>query len=206
MTDLYADRIANTPKSFIREILKVTQQPEVISFAGGLPSPELFPVEAISDAAQSVLAENGEEVLQYAPTEGYLPLREFIAARYDAKGLKTDPNQIIITSGSQQGLDLVGKLFLNRKDTIIIESPGYLGAIQAFSLYEPQFSPTPLSQDGVELKSFFQKINTGNAKLAYLIPNFQNPSGVTYDREKRERVAEALNDSDLLLVEDEPIR
>lgn len=204
MTDLYADRIAGTPKSFIREILKVTEQPEVISFAGGLPSPELFPAKEISDAAQKVLSADGKEALQYSTTEGYLPLREFIANRYTAKGFKTDPDQIIITSGSQQGLDLVGKLFLNRKDTVIIESPGYLGAIQAFSLYEPLFSPTPMLQNGIALEPFVRKMNVNHTKLAYLIPNFQNPTGITYDLEKRQRVADALNDSDLLLVEDDP--
>lgn len=204
MNTLFAGRVLNTPRSFIREILKVTQQPNVISFAGGLPSPELFPVAEISDAAQKVLAEGGAQALQYATTEGYHPLREFIAARYTANGLKTSPDQIIITSGSQQGLDLVGKLFINRGDKVVIETPGYLGAIQAFSLYEPDFHTVALLEDGVDLDGLSDAVKKEGVKFFYAVPNFQNPSGISYCRQKRKETARIVSDAKILFVEDDP--
>ncbi len=147
----FADRMKTTRKSFIREILKVTQQPEVISFAGGLPNPGFFPVEEIASASAKVLAQDGRNVLQYSTTEGYLPLREFIAERYFRKnGLKIEPDEIFITNGSQQGIDLIGKVFLNKGDRVVIESPGYLGAIQAFSIFEAKFQSVPLLDDGLD--------------------------------------------------------
>ena len=145
MNNLFADRMAKTHKSFIREILKVTEDPKVISFAGGLPNPKFFPVKEIIEASTKVLTEDGENVLQYSTTEGYLPLREYISKRYfEKKGLEVNPDEILITNGSQQGLDLIGKAFLNKADRIAIERPGYLGALQAFAIYEPAFESIPL--------------------------------------------------------------
>ena len=145
MTYQFASRMGKTPRSFIREILKVTEDPKIISFGGGLPNPALFPVEEIREAAGSVLSEDGTTALQYSTTEGYLPLREFIAERYRKRaGLKVSPHNILITNGSQQCLDLIGKVFIDRDDPVAIERPGYLGAIQAFSLYEPCFHPVPV--------------------------------------------------------------
>src|SRR5665647_2316794 len=144
----FAGRMAKTPKSFIREILKVTEDPSIISFAGGLPNPALIDVEGISQAAAKVLKEDGSSVLQYSTTEGYLPLRQFIAERYKKRlGLSVSPDEILITNGSQQCLDLIGKVFIDIGDHIAIERPGYLGAIQAFSLYEPVFHPVNLNKD-----------------------------------------------------------
>ncbi|WMW23192.1 PLP-dependent aminotransferase family protein [Methanolobus mangrovi] len=203
MTTIFADRMENTRKSFIREILKVTQQPEIISFAGGLPNPGLFPVEGIAAASEKVLSEEGTNALQYSTTEGYLPLREFIAQRYlEKSGLKIDPDEILITNGSQQSLDLIGKVFLNKGDRVIIESPGYLGAIQAFSLFEPEFSNVPLLDDGIDTDLLDRTLSEGRAKLFYTVPTFQNPSGITYSMQKRMDTAAMLDRHNVICVED----
>jgi len=205
MSNLFADRMAKTHKSFIREILKVTEDPKVISFAGGLPSPKLFPVQEVIEASAKVLAEDGENVLQYSTTEGYLPLREYIAERYlKKKGLRVSPDEILITNGSQQGLDLIGKVFLNREDRIVIERPGYLGAIQAFGVYEPIFEPIPLLDDGIDIDLLEEAVNSDGIKLFHAVVNFQNPSGITYSKEKRLGLANIFRDRNTILVEDDP--
>jgi 2-aminoadipate transaminase len=205
MKNLFADRMAKTHRSFIREILKVTQDSKVISFAGGLPNPKLFPVKEFADACQKVLLEDGENVLQYSTTEGYLPLREFIAERYFVKkGLQASPDEILITNGSQQCLDLVGKVFLNKGDRIVIERPGYLGAIQAFGIFEPEFVPIPLLEDGIDMDLFEKALKAGRTKLYHTVINFQNPSGVTYSRQKREKIAGIIKNHDTVLIEDNP--
>jgi 2-aminoadipate transaminase len=197
--------MAKVHKSFIREILKVTQDDKVISFAGGLPNPRLFPVKELADACLKVLRDDGENVLQYSTTEGYLPLRKYIAGRYFVKrGLQTSPDEILITTGSQQGLDLIGKVFLNKGDRIVIERPGYLGAIQAFGIYEPQFVPVPLLDDGIDTDLLENVLNADKTKLFHTVINFQNPSGVTYSRQKREKLADIIRGHDTVLVEDNP--
>lgn len=203
MTTLFADRMQATRKSFIREILKVTQQPEIISFAGGLPNPGLFPVEEIAAASSKVLSEDGTNILQYSTTEGYLPLREFIAQRYLKKsGLKVDPADILITNGSQQSIDLIGKVFLNKGDRVIIEKPGYLGAIQSFSIFEAEFEAVPLLVDGIDTDLLDETLSKKSAKLFYTVPTFQNPSGITYSEQKRKDVARILNNHNVICVED----
>jgi len=205
MKNLFADRMATTHKSFIREILKVTQDSNVISFAGGLPNPKLFPVKELADACRKVLYLDGENVLQYSTTEGYLPLREYIAERYFVKrGLQASPDEILITNGSQQCLDLVGKVFLNKGDRIIIERPGYLGAIQAFGIFEPEFVPIPLLDDGIDTDLFEKALKANKTKFFHTVINFQNPSGVTYSRQKREKIAEIIKGYNMVLVEDNP--
>ena len=205
MKNLFADRMAITHKSFIREILKVTQDSKVISFAGGLPNPRLFPVEELADAYQKVLRQDGENVLQYSTTEGYLPLREYIAERYFVKrGLQVSPDEILITTGSQQGLDLIGKVFLNKWDRIVIERPGYLGAIQAFGIYEPRYVPIPLFDDGIDLDLLEKTLDADKTKLFHTVINFQNPSGVTYSLQKREKLVSIIKSRDIVLVEDNP--
>ena len=200
----FAGRMGSVHRSFIREILKVTDDPSVISFAGGLPNPELFPVDEIRRASSHVLDKEGREALQYSTTEGYLPLREYIARRYQQKkGLKVDADDIIITTGSQQGLDLIAKVLLDKGDKVIIESPGYLGAIQAFSFFEPDFEGVPLEGDGPDLE-VLQGLLEAGPKLYYAVPNFQNPSGLTYGLEKRHKVAELLTESPTMLLEDDP--
>ncbi|MDD5474860.1 MAG: PLP-dependent aminotransferase family protein [Candidatus Methanoperedens sp.] len=205
MNNRFADRMKTTSKSFIREILKVTQQPEVISFAGGLPNPGFFPAEEIARASTKVLTDDGRNVLQYSTSEGYLPLREFIAKRYLRKsGLKIEPDEILITNGSQQGIDLIGKVFLNKGDRVVIERPGYLGAIQAFSIFEPNFRSVPLLDDGIDTDLLEKALSEDDAKLLYTIPNFQNPSGITYSRQKRKDVANILKKHNAVCVEDNP--
>lgn len=181
----FADRMNNVHKSFVREILKVAANPQVISFAGGLPNPSSFPVLEVQNATHKVLNDDGYNVLQYSNTEGYLPLRQYIAERYFKKGVVVDPNEILITNGSQQGLDLIGKVLLNKNDDILMERPGYLGAIQAFSVFEPKFHTVPVVDDGVDIDSLKEVIKSHEPKLFYGVPNFQNPSGITYTAQNR---------------------
>ena len=205
MNNLFADRMAKTHKSFIREILKVTVNPEVISFAGGLPNPNTFPVQQVIEASKKVLTEDGEDVLQYSTTEGYLPLRQYIAQRYlKRKGLNIRPDEILITNGSQQALDLIGKVFLNKGDHIVIERPGYLGTLQAFAIFEPQFEPVPLLEDGIDIDLFKKAVDSNEIKLFHAVINFQNPSGVTYSKEKRPALADICRNRNMILVEDDP--
>lgn len=204
MTNLFAQRMQNIQKSFIREILKVTQDPEMISFAGGLPNPKFFPVEELTAASTKALALNGASALQYSTTEGYAPLREYIAARYETQGVQVSPDEILITNGSQQGLDLIGKIFLDRGDSMIIERPGYLGAIQAFAMYEPEFLPVSLRDDGVDLDLLATTLRHHQPKLFYAVPNFQNPSGVTYSQAVRQATAALLENRDTIFIEDNP--
>ncbi len=205
MSNMYASRMSKVHKSFIRDILKVTADPKVISFAGGLPNPQFFPLKDLADSCTKVLAEDGASALQYSTTEGYLPLRQYIAERYSAKkGLQVDPDEILITNGSQQGLDLIGKVFLNAGDRVVIERPGYLGAIQAFSIYEPVFEPIPLLEDGIDTDLLSKALNEDQTKLFHAVVNFQNPSGVTYSKQKRLELAEIFKDRGTILVEDDP--
>lgn len=205
MESCFATRMATTPASFIREILQVTEDPGIISFAGGLPHPETFPVAEMAEAVQQVLERFGNRALQYSTTEGYRPLREFIAERYWVRfGMTVDPEQILITNGSQQAQDLVGKVLLNAGDRVVLERPAYLGAIQAFSLYEPAFTSVALEEDGVDLERLGDVLAEGLAKLMYTVPNFQNPSGISYSREKREGLAALLRKAGTVLVEDDP--
>jgi len=202
---IFADRITDVPRSFIREILKVAISPEMISFAGGLPNRELFPVEDLKQAAISIFDKAGKEILQYSNTEGYLPLRELIAERYLLKmGLQISPDNILITSGSQQGLDLLGKIFLNDGEEVILEEPGYLGAIQAFSLFRPKFCPVPLTLEGMDTNILADILKHSKAKLMYTVPEFQNPSGISYTEDTRRKMADLLSGRQLYLVEDNP--
>jgi 2-aminoadipate transaminase len=201
----YALRMNGVPRSFIREILKVTEDPEVISFAGGLPNPRYFPVGEIAQAAGEVLSRPGDCGLQYGTTEGYMPLRQYIAQRYrDKMALAVSAEEILITNGSQQGLDLVGKVFIDKAAVVAIEQPAYLGAIQAFSVYEPQFCTVPLLDDGADVDRLENLLGTHRVRLFHTVINFQNPSGITYSLQKRHRLAEVLSGHETLLVEDDP--
>lgn len=199
----FALRMQGAQRSFIREILKVTADPTVISFAGGLPNPASFPVAEIAAAAGAVLAESGARALQYSATEGYLPLRQWIAHRYRAKkGMDVDPADILITTGSQQALDLAAKVLVNAGDPVVIEKPGYLGAIQAFSLFRPHWRSVPLLDDGPDLPALDRAL--AGAKLFYAVTSFQNPSGLSYSEAKRAQVAELLRRHDCFFLEDDP--
>ena len=205
MSDLFSDRISAAQPSFIREILKITADPSIISFAGGLPNPELFPKEALQRAANRTFELGGSEILQYTTTEGYLPLREYIARRYqDKMGLNIDPKNILITTGSQQGLDLLGKVLLNEGDDVVLEAPGYLGAIQAFSIYRASFHAVDMDDEGILVAPLTETLARTRAKLLYTVPNFQNPSGLSYSEARRQQVATALANQRTLLIEDDP--
>lgn len=204
MNNRFADRMENVKPSFIREILKVTSDPKIISFAGGLPNPATFPVDEIGKATQKVLKDDGANVLQYSTTEGYLPLRKYISDRYKSRGLQVDADEILITNGSQQGLDLISKVFLNKGDDVLIERPGYLGAIQAISMFEPHFHSIGLCENGVDIGELEAVMKVCDPKFFYAVPNFQNPSGLTYSAENRKEVAEVLRKSDTVFIEDDP--
>jgi len=190
--------------STIREILKVTAQPDIISFAGGLPAPELFPVDAVRAAANAVLGQNGPDALQYGPSEGFMPLREWIAEEVRQRGIAAKPTEILITSGSQQVLDLAGKLFLNAGDVVLTENPTYLAAIQAFQTFEARFVPVPTDDQGLIPEALPELIRIHRPKFLYTIPNFQNPTGVTLPAERREKLAHIAASHGLVIVEDDP--
>ena len=201
----FSDRMKNIPESFIREILKVSSKPEMISFAGGLPNPNFFPVEKIAAAAESVLSKDGKSALQYWVTEGYLPLRDYIAQWQSKKmGMPISPEEILILNGSQQGLDMVGKLFLNPSSDVLLEGPSYLGAIQAFSVYQPCFHHIKIYEGGPDVGEFESTIKKIRPALFYSVPNFQNPTGNTYDIYRRESVAAIMRGSETLWIEDNP--
>ncbi|HEY0635804.1 MAG TPA: PLP-dependent aminotransferase family protein [Gammaproteobacteria bacterium] len=189
--------------SFIREILKVVQQPDIISFAGGLPDPHHFPVAQLKAATLAVFDEEGETALQYGPSEGDMALREWIAARYAQKQLTISPAEILITNGAQQALDLLGKVLLDTGDGVLMEEPGYLGALQALSLYQPRILPVPLQGEGPDLERLAQQL-TARPKLFYTTPNFQNPTGLSYSDARRCEVAQLLAERETLLIEDDP--
>lgn len=193
----------NVHKSYVREILKVTERPEVISFAGGLPNPTLFPIEQIMNASSKVLHNDGEKVLQYSTTEGYLPLREYIAKRYyNDTCVKAD--NILITNGSQQAIDLISKAFLDKGDTVLIEKPGYLGAIQVFSMFEAKITTVKLNDDGVDVIELDKVLASEKPKLFYTVTNFQNPTGITYSLENRRQVAKILKKYSTIMIDDNP--
>jgi 2-aminoadipate transaminase len=202
---IFSDRITDVPRSFIREILKVALDPTVISFAGGLPNRALFPVDALKEATCKVFDTQGRDVLQYGGSEGHVGLREYISARYKEKAnLDVPIDSILITNGSQQGLDLLGKTLVNDGDAVLIEEPGYLGAIQAFSLYRPRFLPVPVSQDGMDVEAFRTALSQDRPKLMYAVPNFQNPSGISYSEQNRRDLSKILEGTGTLVVEDDP--
>lgn len=200
----FADRVNDVPRSFIREILKVALEPDMITFAGGLPNRSLFPKEELRSATEKAFDNHGDEILQYSSTEGFFPLREYIAQRYrEKKNLDIPVERILITSGSQQGLDLLAKVMVNEGDGVVIGEPGYLGAIQAFSIYKPDFYPVPVSERGMN-ESALASALANSPKLIYTVPNFQNPSGITYPGSNRENIAAMIADGSALLIEDDP--
>ena len=206
MTMKFSKRMERMQASEIRELLKLTQKPEIISFAGGLPAPELFPVEELAKVAEDVLKSEGRQLLQYATTEGRPSLRQKIADRMLAKyNTKVSPDEILITTGSQQCLDFAGKLFLDPGDIVLCESPSYLGALNAFNAYEPNFVEVP-TDDGGLIPEELDKIlsTTERCKFIYVIPDFQNPTGRTWSMERRIKFMEVVNKHHLPVLEDNP--
>ncbi len=201
----YAKRMDNIRASEIRELLKLTQKPGIISFGGGFPAPELFPVNEMIEISKYVIENHGSKALQYGPTEGYEPLRAAIAKRMEKMQAYVEGKDILVTSGSQQGLDFTAKLFINPGDTIILEKPSYLGAINAFKAYEPNFVDIELEDDGMNMEELEDALKTTeNVKFIYIIPDFQNPSGKTWSLEKRKKLVELGNKYDVAIIEDNP--
>lgn len=202
----FANRIDSLRASDIREILKITQRAEVISFAGGLPAPELFPVEEIKEISRLLMEESGRVALQYSTTEGYEPLRQKIAARIGRKfQTQASAEEVMITSGSQQALDFTGKLFLDAGDVVLCESPTYLAAISAFRAYQPEFIAVPTDDDGMIIEELERILaTTDNVKLVYVIPDFQNPTGRTWSLERRRRFIETVSRYGVAVLEDNP--
>jgi 2-aminoadipate transaminase len=192
--------------SVIREILKVTEKPGIISFAGGLPSPQTFPIDAMRQACERVLRDDGQAALQYAASEGYGPLREWVAQDLRKQGMQVNPDQVLITTGSQQGLDLVAKILLDAGSRILVETPTYLGALQAFTPMEPTVVSVDSDAHGVDPSDLRAKVGAGTAKarFVYLLPNFQNPTGRTMTEARRAAVAQVAIECGLPLIEDNP--
>lgn len=204
MEKLLSQGIKATPPSFVRGILKAASDPEIISFAGGLPNPISFPQEELLESMERIVKEYGSSVFQYSITAGLPELRQYIADRYNRNfGLNLTIDNIIITTGSQQALDLLAKVLLDKGDGVIVEKPTYLAAIQAFSLSQPVFYPVDLTEEGMDPDQLTEALQN-NVKFIYAIPDFQNPTGLTYTAENRQRIYEILKDRDVVLVEDDP--
>ena len=199
----YANRTLGIKSSAIRELLKVTQKPEIISFGGGLPAPDVFPVERFEQACHKVLSEKGSQALQYGTTEGYQPLREMIAHNMSRYGIVATADNVLITSGSQQALDLIGKLLINRGDRILVEAPTYLGALQAFNVYGAQYVSVPVDNDGLITEHLDASLRTG-PKFMYVLPNFQNPAGVTLSEGRRHQLILLADKYGIPIIEDDP--
>ena len=197
----FANRAAAMTPSIIREILKVTERPDIISFAGGLPSPQAFPVQEFREAFDKVMSEHPRAALQYSSSEGYAPLREWVAASLP---WPVHPDQVLITTGSQQALDLVGKVMLDMGSRVMTQTPSYLGALQAFSVFEPEVIGLPNDDQGVQIATLEREQLRYGARFLYLLPTFQNPTGLTLPTSRREELASSLHALGLPLVEDNP--
>lgn len=204
MEKLLSGRIKSTPPSFVRGILKTAADPDIISFAGGLPNPVSFPQKELLESMERIVETYGSKLFQYSITAGLPELRQYIAERYNKNlGLKLNMENVLITTGSQQALDLISKVLLNTNDGVIIEKPSYLGAIQAFSQYQPTFYPVELTESGLHIEQLKTALQN-NIKFIYTIPDFQNPTGITYSAENRNRIYEVLRNYETVLVEDDP--
>jgi 2-aminoadipate transaminase len=202
------ERAGRAPRaSAIRDLLSVTERPDVISFAGGLPAPELFPAAGLRAAFDAVLRSDAAGALQYGPTPGYTPLRELVAARLAGRGIRCGVEEVLITTGSQQGLDLVGRTLARRGLSVLVEAPSYVGALQAFSSREVSFAAYPLDERGLRVDALRDGLRSWNGPapaLLYTVPTFQNPAGVTMALERREELLDCSNAVGLPLVEDDP--
>ncbi len=199
----YAHRTAGITSSVIRELLKVTSQPDIISFGGGFPAPELFPIDKFKEACDTVLTHNGPKALQYSQTEGFAPLRELLAESACRYGIRVTRDNVLITTGSQQALDLLGRIFLNRGDRVLTESPTYLGALQAWNIYGAEYATITSDEDGMQTDKLEELIAT-NIKFMYVLPNFQNPTGVTLSLDRRRKLIELADRYNVPIIEDDP--
>jgi 2-aminoadipate transaminase len=201
---MLATRTERMTRSAIREILKITQMPEVISFAGGLPAPEVFPVEEFRKSSAFVLEEAPQRALQYSTTEGFPPLREYLVSKFAKYTSRIKPKHFMLTCGSQQALDLVGKIFISPGDTILTEAPTYLGAVQAWNAYEPRYVTVPLDDQGMQVDLLDQVLASEPVKFIYVLPNFHNPAGTTMPIERREKLVEIAAKHHVFIIEDDP--
>ena len=199
----YAQRNQRMGRSIIRELLKFTQQPDIISFAGGMPAPELLPIERTQEAACRVLSEHGVQALQYGPTEGFPPLRQFICDRMNRYGITAKSSNVFITTGSQQALDLIGKLLINPGDQVLVEEPTYLGALQAWNAYQAEYVGVACDDHGLRTDLLESALRVG-PKFMYILPNFQNPGGFTLSLERRFDLVRLSNRYGIPLIEDDP--
>lgn len=199
----YAQRVKSVHSSAIRELLKITQKPEIISFAGGLPAPDVFPVERFREACRKVLETDAATALQYGATEGYQPLREMIARHTSRYRIKAKPENVLITSGSQQALDLIGKLLINPGDRVLVEAPTYLGALQAFNVYGAEYLCVPSDNDGLRTDLLEEPLRSG-PKFMYVLPNFQNPGGTTLAEGRRHELVLLAERYGIPIIEDDP--
>jgi 2-aminoadipate transaminase len=199
----FSERATQLTSSAIREILKVTERPDIISFAGGLPAPSGFPVEVVRAAFDKVLATNGRAALQYGPTEGFAPLRAWVADDLNSNGAHVTPEQILIVSGSQQALDLLGKVLIDKDSKVMVETPSYLGALQSFSLYQPHYESVASDEGGL-IPEALDETNTKGARFLYALPNFQNPTGRTMNRQRREALVTQAARLKFPVIEDDP--
>ncbi len=199
----YAMHAQRVKSSTIRELLKVSERPEIISFAGGLPAPELFPLERFQEACHTVLGKHGREALQYGTTEGYEPLRDMIARHITRYGIRAKAENVMITSGSQQALDLIGKLLINPGDGVLVEAPTYLGALQAFNVYGAHYVSVPIDEDGLRT-DLLEDALRARPKFMYILPNFQNPAGVTLSEGRRHELLLLADQYGIPIVEDDP--
>ena len=202
-TSRYALRTKTIKSSAIRELLKFTQRPEVISFAGGLPAPDVFPIERLREACCRVLEQDARSALQYGTTEGYEPLREMIARHTSRYGIKAKTENVLITAGSQQALDLIGKLLINPGDRILVEAPTYLGALQAFHVYGADYVSVPSDDDGLRTDLLEKPLRSG-PKFMYVLPNFQNPGGTTLAESRRHELVRLADQFGIPVIEDDP--
>ncbi len=202
-TSRYALRAKNLKSSAIRELLKFTQNPEIISFAGGLPAPDVFPTERFREACNRVLEKQARLALQYGATEGYEPLREMIARHTSRYGVKAKPENVLLTSGSQQALDLIGKLMINPGDRVLVEAPTYLGALQAFNVYGAEYVSVPSDNDGLRSDLLEASLRLG-PKFMYVLPNFQNPGGTTLAEGRRHELVLLADRYGIPIIEDDP--
>jgi 2-aminoadipate transaminase len=202
-TERFAQRTQRMRSSAVRELLKLTEQPDLISFAGGLPAPDVFPVDQFQDSTCRLLKEHGTKALQYSTTEGYRPLREMIARHSSRYGIVIEPENVLITSGSQQALDLIGKVFINPGDHLVVERPTYLGALQAWNAYEAEYINVPMDEDGMQPDALEAALRMG-PKFMYALPNFQNPTGVTLSLSRRHELIGLADHYGVPIIEDDP--
>lgn len=203
-TQTYSHRAQRMTSSVIRELLKYTQQPDVISFAGGMPAPSSFPIREVREACNYILKEMGPQALQYGPTEGYPPLKDYLAESMQKYGIPAVKGNILLTSGSQQALDMIGKAFIDEGTSVIIGRPTYLGALQAWNMYGPRYFTVPLDENGMQVDKIEDILKQEKAKFIYILPNFHNPAGVTLSLERRHRLIEVAAKHGTFIVEDDP--